>query len=674
MTTRWLLVVLIATTTLTALLVTTVFPLWAAEPDSSVTKLTELSLEELMNIEVTSVSKKAQPLAGTAAAIYVLTGDDIRRSGATTITDALRLVPGTHVGRIDANTWGITTRGFNGRYANKMLVLVDGRSVYLPLFSGVYWEHQDMVLDNIERIEIIRGPGGTLWGANAVNGIINIITKSAKDTQGGLVEIAAGTQEERSGTARYGGRLAENAWFRLYAKTYDRSESFDQLGTNVPNDWNIKRIGYRIDWELSDQDTLTFQSDYYKGEASGLLVAPSYDSPLPVVLVSEDEREGANLMARWHRELSDDQELVLQAYYDYTMENVITFDRTTSIIADVDFQHRFRPHDRHEIVWGAGCRRTNIEAPGTVFFDLNEPERTVLLYSAFLQDEIALAPERLSLTLGSKFEHNGYSGFDYLPSARVTWNPAEHQTVWAAASRAVRTPSRVDVDLRLTSPPPAPGVYPRLMGNEEFDSEVLLAYELGYRVQPTPHVTLDATLFYQDYDNLRSIEPGLPFLETSPGPPHLIAPLYASNLLEGQAYGFELAANWQGAEWWLVRSGYSLFQLDLQPDPASLDTIESSAEDEAPRNMAFVRSSMDLPGSVALDLMLRYVDTIPAFDVDSYLELDARIAWRPNEQLELFVVGRSLLDDRHKEYASKYVSGVAKDVERGVYAGITWRF
>jgi iron complex outermembrane receptor protein len=647
---------------------------WSAMGTQTGSDLAELSLEELMNIEITSVAKKAQPLSETAAAVYVLTSEEIRRSGATTIADALRLVPGVHVARIGSDSWGVAARGFNSLYVNKMLVMVDGRSVYLPLFSGVYWNRLDTVLDDIERIEVIRGPGGTLWGANAVNGVINIITKSAKDTQGGYVQAGAGTEEEAFGTVRYGGRLSEHAWYRIYAKAFERDGLVDQAGSDVPGDWRFGRAGFRVDWDASDRDTLTFQGDYYNGDSEFITALVSYASPTPIIVQDEAARQGGDVLVRWRRWLDDDSDFALQAYYDVTNDEALWYGEVTDTIADIDFQHRFRPHDRHEIVWGMGVRHTVDEASGTLILALTKPKRAVNVYSAFVQDEITLTPDLLSLTVGTKLEHNGYTGFEYQPSVRLAYTPAAHRTLWAAVSRAVRTPSRVDRDLRLTGAAVAPGVYPRLMGNPDSESEELIAFELGYRIQPHDRVTLDAATFYHDYDKLRTGEPGMPFTELDPPPPHMVLPVTMANKMHGEAYGFELAANWRAAPWWLLRSGYTFYDLQLHLDAGSLDTLESEAEREAPQNLAFVHSSMDLSSAVDLDLVLRYVDRVPAFNVGSYVELDARVAWRPREDLELFIVGRDLLDAHHQEFFPKYIGEAPSDVERSVYAGVTWRF
>ncbi len=649
---------------------------WAGEPeldDEPLARLKTLSIEELMNLEVTSVSKKEEKFSETAAALYVITQEDLRRSGATSIAEALRMVPGVHVARVDSSNWAVSCRGFNSRFANKLLVLVDGRSVYTSLFAGVIWEHEDMVLEDIERIEVIRGPGSTLWGANAVNGVINIITKSAKETQGGLLKAGGGTEERAFSTFRYGGKLSDDAYYRIYAKYFDRDAFVDASGDSANDDWSAHRTGFRIDWDVSDRDSLMLQGDYFEMDLSQTLTHPILVEPyIAVTPDSADARRG-HLLLRWQRTLSDESDLALQLYYDWGKSDELYVEYACET-TDLDFQHRLPLGERHEIVWGMGYRRTSDETTGTFIMSLDPLSRTIDLFSAFIQDEITLTQDVLSLIVGSKFEHNGYTGFEYQPSARLVWTPSPRRTVWTAVSRAVRTPARIDQDLWLTGPPLAAGVYPRVMGHKDFESEHLLAYELGYRVQPSDQVTLDVVAFYHDYDDLRTAEPGLPFVEASPEPAHLVMPFVAANKMDGEAYGVELATNWQAADWWLIRGGYTFLDIQLHLDSDSRDTLEIPAEEENPQNIAFIRSSMDLPGHVTLDIGLRYVDTLPALDVDRYLDMDARLAWNPTEDLEVFIVGQNLLDSQHPEFTPKYLATRPTEVQRGVYAGVTWRF
>jgi iron complex outermembrane receptor protein len=650
----------------------------ASETRAGAPDLTELSLEELMQIEITSVSKKPEKLSEAAAAVYVLTGDDIRRSGATTIADALRLVPGVQAARMDSNKWAISARGFAHRFSNKLLVLVDGRSVYTPLYSGVYWEVQDLVLDDVERIEIVRGPGGTLWGANAVNGVINIITKNAKDTQGGYVHAGAGTEEKAFGAVRYGGRLGENAWYRVYAKAFDRDGSVDPTGADTNDDWSVRRSGFRIDWQIAPANTLALYGDLYDGEAKQTVMLPIPARPYVTALDDRIAMGGGDLVLRWERTCGDDADMALQVYYDRAERSEALYDYRRNTF-DLDFQHRSRVSERHEIVWGLGYRLVGDRIPLGDFEDVTAKEKeTTHLYSSFVQDEIVLRPERLVLTVGSKFEHNDYTGFEVQPSARLAWTPSPRRTLWAAVSRAVRTPSRGEATANSTliGDPRLGDFLPRGVASDELDSEKLLTFELGYRVQPSSQLSLDVATFYNQYDDLLSWEAGVPFVEASPPPPHVILPLFVGDKAEAESYGVELAAEYRPGNWWRLRAGYSFLKVDAHLDADSTDPWAEGDAEGMPQHIAFVHSMMDLTPNLDLDLSVRYQDhiTIPWAAVDSYVELDAHLAWRPAEDVELFVVGQSLLHDQHAEARPMMVATQVSDVERSVYAGVTWRF
>jgi len=661
---------------LMALVVATTSAAWAAEPDSTAhhtADLTELSLEELMQIEITSVSKKAEPLSEAAAAVYVLTSEEIRRSGATTIPDALRLVPGMFVGNIDSSKWAVTTRDWPVRFANKLLVLIDGRTIYTPLFAGVFWEHHDLIFEDVDRIEVIRGPGATLWGANAVDGVINIITKSAKDTQGGLVTLGGGTEEKLFGQVRYGGRAGEHAWYRIWAKSFERDGFVDAAGNDANDDSSVSRAGFRVDWELTDIDTLTIQGDYADGRVGETMLA--FIPTAPFVTPSQDTITIAdrNLLMRWQRVLGEDSDLALQVYYDRLDhdERMAGEKRDTG---DVDFQHRFRPSHRHEIVWGLRYRRTSDETHGSFGMFWDPAERTDDLYSGFIQDEITLKPDLLSLTLGSKFEHNDYTGFEYQPSVRIAYTPSPRRTVWAAVARAVRVPDRSTHDLTFTAlADPSTATFTRSIGNRDTESEDLLAFEVGYRTQPADRISIDVAGYYHDLDNLIVSVPGLPFIETDSGTPRTVIPLFAANGMDVSVYGLELAVNCNPTDHWRLRGGYSHMEYDVNRKVAGI--VPDRAVDKlfAP-NTAFVRSSAELASSMQFDVVVRYVDRIPGVDVDSYVELDSRLAWKPTAYLELFIAGRNLLHDRHLELTALYLPVVGTEVERSVYAGVTWRF
>jgi len=654
-----------------AFLVSATLPTSGAMADDGFSIEEELFFSE--DEMVTSVSKKEQKLSEAAAAIDVITQDDIRRSGATSIPEALRVVPGLQVARLDANKWAVSARGFNGRFANKLLVLIDGRSVYTPLFSGVWWDAQNVLLEDIARIEVIRGPGATLWGANAVNGVINIITKDAKDTQGGLVTIGHGTEERGFGEFRYGGTLGDNAHYRVYARYFDRERSVAASGDYGADEWDVAQGGLRVDWEVSDSDSLTLQGDIHSGTVGERQTMASLSPPYEQTFDNDDDVAGGNILGRWNHTFSDTSGMSFQLYYDRSDRDHMIIGEVRDTF-DLDFQHRFALDDRHEIVWGLGYRlsRDDIDNSFTLSFDPDS--RNDQLLSAFVQDEITLIEDQLKLTPGAKLEHNDYTGFEFQPSARLLWMPHEKHTVWAAVSRAVRTPSRVESYGRVNRYVLPPATLMSMFGDRDFDSEELLAHELGYRVQPMDRLSLDIATFYNIYENLRTVELGTPFPETSPAPPHLVVPLFADNKMDGETYGIEVAADWRPLDWWRLEAGYTYLQVVLHLDDDSTDTLSEGAEGESPHNQFSLRSSMDLPRNLELDSCLRYVDNLPGLGVDSYLTLDVRLGWKPTENLELFVVGQNLLDSHHAEFESTFFGVHATEVEHSVYAGLTWRF
>jgi len=583
------------------------------------TDLTELSLEELMNIEITSVSKKPEKLADAAAAIFVITQEDIRRSGVTCIPEALRMVPGINVARIDSNKWAITSRGFNGRFAYKLLVLIDGRSVYAPSFSGVYWEVQDTLMEDVDRIEVIRGPGATLWGANAVNGVINIITKSAADTQGGLVTMGAGTEESGFGGVRYGTVMGESTYARFYAKGFKRDEFVHTTGDDAGDDWDMLRGGFRLDSLLYDRDPVTVQGDVYQGNINQTLNLATLSAPYSQIFEDEGEVEGWNLLTRWQHTLSPTSDFTLQVYYDRIDREDAVFDEIRDTF-DIDLQHQFAAGERHEIIWGLGYRYTHDDITSI----LDPESRSDELFSVFVQDKITLMEDCLWLTIGSKFEHNDYTGYEVQPNARLFWAPHTDHKLWASVGRAVRTPSRAenganllnDMGLRtftreITLPDgttiPMEIIAPvaiTVKGNRDYESEELLAYELGYRFVPANTLSLDMAVFYNDYDNLRSFEED----EYVPQDGYAEQPLRFDNKLKGSTYGLELAAAWQAADWWQWDMAYSYFWIDI--DTRSED--QEGQNNDGPQHQVSLRSAVNLSKDLHLDLWLRYVDDVIA--------------------------------------------------------------
>lgn len=677
--------------------------------DKSVESYLDMELTDLLSMEVTSVSKKRQRLTDTAAAVFVITQEDIRRSGVTSIPEALRMAPGIQVARMDSNKWAISSRGFNAQFANKLLVMIDGRTVYTPSFSGVYWEIQDTLLEDIDRIEVIRGPGATVWGANAVNGVINIITKQSYETEGGLLVAGGGNEEKGFASLRYGMALGEQTHGRMYVKYNERDSSFAPLlDRSAGDEWQALRAGFRVDGALNAEDSWTLQGDIYDTDQNQIIRKllldprdPANNPPDPASpylaqnVADTVDASGWNLLGRWERSLSENSTATLQIYYDHT-ERHEGFAGQTHDTLDVDFQHRFTPMDGHDLVWGLGYRRIDDEFDNTFNVTLKPGSQISHLFSAFVQDEIELAPETLRLTLGSKFEHNDYTSFEVQPSARLLWRPREGHTLWSSVSRAVRTPSRVEdtgsiVTGVVPAPPPPiapPGTPPLISsinGTGEYQSEELTALELGYRVQPAETLSLDLALFYNDYRNINTFE-GVDFLEiVNPGDPagpplRLPTRVEFANKRDATSHGLELAVDWRLREWWRLQANYSYIELSEDAHSDSNDTVSGAiVGGSSPRHQVSVRSAMDLSNAWSLDLWAYYVDRLAASSfyepqaVPEYFSLNARVAWRPVENLELSLTGRNLLEGRHAEFIGETFI-TPTEVERSIYGQIRWDF
>jgi len=630
--------------------------------------LTSLSIEELMRVEVTSVSKKEEKLSEAPSAVYVITQEDIRRSGLKQLPEVLRLAPGLQVARIDANKWAISARGFNGRFANKLLVLIDGRSVYTPLFSGVYWDVQDVMLEDVERIEVIRGPGATMWGANAVNGVVNIITKKPRDTQGGLVTAGGGSEDLGFGAARYGGKLGDSAHYRAYVKYQNHDDFVDASGDDASDEWSQVRGGFRLDWDLSPNDVVTAQGDVYGGQMGSRSTVVTFAAPAGGTFNDEVDVYGGNILGRWTHVISEASNTVLQLYYDRADRNDPLLAQRHDVF-DVDFQHRFRPWARHDILWGFGYRAVLDRLDDGPSVSMDPHSRDAHLVSGFLQDEIALVRDRLRFILGSKIEYNDFTEFEYQPNGRLLWTPDERHTLWAAVSRAVRTPSRVEEDsLVLFSPVPPLGLA-ALKGDSDIKSEELLAFEIGGRVRPVDRLSLDLAGFYNVYENLREFELGT----ASGAPPAVIFPLHFDNKMRGEAYGVEASANVKLLEWWMVSGGFTFIQIQIHDDSTTAADTERTTEGGSPHHQFHVRSNVTLPWNLEFDVLLWYVDHLPGFDIPSYVRLDARLGWRPTKSIEAAVGVQNVLDDRHPEFGREIFENPS-EAEHAVYGTITWRF
>ncbi len=628
-----------------------------------------------MEVEITSLSRKKEKLSESAAAVHVITAEDIRRSGHTTIPDLLRMVPGVQVARINSNTWVVAARGMtHAENANKMLVMIDGRSIYTPLDGGVYWDMHDVPLENIERIEVIRGPGGALWGANAVNGVINIITKSARDTQGGLATLGAGTKLKTQSLLRYGDKIDDDTYYRVYGKYFDRDEGrrIDDMGAGRDG-WDTVQSGFRVDRDASDRDRLTVQGGFFTGDIGGITTVHSLTDPVAVEVADDSSVDGQNLLARWTRQYADGSDLSVQMYYDRTRRRETTFDETRQTY-DVDFQHRFQWIDSHEITWGLGYRLTSDHLRGTFDLDLNPDAYDLNVFSGFLQDRIALVPEKLSLILGTKFEHNDFTGFEYQPSARLMWDLDPERTVWTSVARAVRTPARYDRDVDaswgVTSGPPRYSI--RSYGNDDQDAEKVLAYELGYRCRPTDRLSVDLAGFFNRYDDVRTFEGG--FSEAVNMGSYILVPFTADNKMHGETYGVELAAVYQATEHWRLNFGYTFLQMQLHPDRSSTYTRDEGIEGGSPHNQFTLHSQLDLTEELELDIGAYYVDNLSDKDTPHYIRLDARLGWRFSENTELSFVGQNLLESRHQEFNASGAALMTTEAERGFFLQLSHRF
>jgi iron complex outermembrane receptor protein len=634
--------------------------------------LKQLSLEQLGNLEVTTVSKVPAEIQRTAAAIYVLTQEDIRRSGATSIPEALRLVPGVEVAQIDSSSWAVGIRGFGNAFSKSVLVLIDGRSVYTPLFAGVNWKLQNVMLEDVERIEVIRGPGGTIWGTNAVNGVINIITKNSKDTRGTLISLGGGNVDQGTGEFRQGGSLGRNANYRVYGMAFGRGP---ELHTDHDNfdDWQLGQGGFRVDWDNQGRDTFTLQGDIYKGGVGARQNLAYYSPPASINVDGIQDVSGGNILGRWRRKLSEKSDFQLQAYYDrtYRFGSQLGENRNTF---DIDFLHQFKALPRQDIIWGLGARWSPSDFTQTIAtVDFLPHHKSDNIYSVFVQDEIAIVQNKLSATIGSKFEHNIYTGWEIQPSARLLWTPNAHQTVWAAVTRAVRSPSRLDEDLQLTgliTTTPLP-IFIRVAGNPQFMSETLLGYEVGYRTLVTSKFFVDVSLFHNNYNNLTSFGSAKISFENSPPPLRVILTVPWANGIKGSTDGFEIAPNWKVASWLVLNASYSYLNMDLSNKPGNTDTgTVTSDQGSSPRHEFVIRTQFNLPKRFEFDPAFRYVSALPAQLVESYSTMDVHLSWRFTEQMELSVVGKNLFQPQHAEFAGD--PGGLIGIKRSVYAKIIW--
>jgi iron complex outermembrane recepter protein len=636
-------------------------------PDPEFDKILSLDIAELT---VTSVTKTEQKANEAAAAIYVITQQDLHRAGITSIPEALRMVPGVQVAQTGSRGWAVSVRGFNNALANKLLVLIDGRSVYTPVYSGVYWDTQDTVIADIDRIEVIRGPGATLWGANAVNGVINIVTKKASATQGSYVSVSAGSKEHRKTEARYGGKIDNDTHYRLYAKEFYRGSLEASDGTSAVDEWKRARSGFRVD-KTHDKDSYTVQGDVYNGQQMSAVQYASITSPFSQRTVSEDEVYGGNVITRWDHTISDTSSTSLQLYADhYSRDEVLVDQHITTL--NVDFQHVLKPNARNELIWGGEYRYINQLLEGTDVAAFTHERQANSVLSSFIQNQYAVILDKVFFTLGSKFEYNDFTGFEIQPSSRVSWNITNKQMAWAAVSRAVRVPSRVEDDLSILALV-TPGVLPNtfyVLGNENVDSEDLTAYEIGYRISPASNISIDVATFYNIYNNLVTIgSGGTPFVSGGT----IVNPFTFFNDGSGSVYGAETAANWNVTKNWQLAAGYSYLIMNLKGNANSLTNFDS-VEHSNPKHTFSLRSYMDLPHNVHWDNMLYYVhDLIVSSNrlhLPSNIRFDSQIGWEPVAGMELSLIGRNLFNTDHVEFSGSPTTKVGPTV----LGTVAWRF
>ena len=682
------------------------------EQESEEDDFLDFSLEELISLDipdVTSVSRKKQRLMDSAAAIYVITSEDILRSGVTSIPEALRMVPGMQVARLNGNTWSISTRGFNYIFANKLLVLIDGRTVYSPLFSGVNWDVQDTLMEDIDRIEVIRGPGAALWGANAVNGVINVITKKAADTQGSLVSFGAGNEEKAFGSYRHGGELGENGYYRVYFKAFERDGMAKNDGSDANDDWKMKRVGFKTEWKHAADTDFTVLGDLYEGTTRPALKIFKNDEPFAAdkgmqVLenISRDQR-GGNLIAHWKKTVSDTEDFSLRAVLDdYQNFDYRITEKRQSL--DLEFQHYCQPFENHDLVWGVGFRKTWYELSdmrNIIHLDKDgQPEDTRQdnLYSLFAQDDITLNKD-WNVSFSARYEHNAFTGKEFQPNAKLTWKMTEDRTLWASVSKAVKTPSVSEtavysdniafIDL------PTPYIpfsenqkILSIAGNKDLKSEKLTAFELGYREQFGSSFRLDVTGFYNQYSDIVAY---VTDLKCTDGLAGFLCPVTDSqkyyrlpttliNGLDATTYGIEVIADWQARDWWKLQLTYGWLQVDASPNTkaTSLQTAlkgnEQLIETLSAKHSMNLRSSMNLPNQWYFDVWVRGISNMKNANVPGYTALDVRLAKKINDNLEFSLVAQNLFDKQRAEFSEIFSGLGATEIEESWYAQIRWSY
>jgi iron complex outermembrane receptor protein len=631
-------------------------------------ELADLTIENLLEMQITSVSREEQQFLSTPAAVFVITQQDIRRSGVTDVAELLRMVPGMNVARVNSGTWAISARGFNAQYATKLLVIIDGRSVYDPGFSGVLWQMQNLVLEDIERVEVIRGPGATMWGANAMNGLISITTKRATKTQGAFVTVDGGTGRPGEASARFGGGIGDALSYRAFARQTTRAALSTSTGEPGGDAWNMTNLGVRVDWEPSSRDTLTFQGEGYRIAASNR--EPILTGLAPVAFGDAAFGDhGGHVLGRWTRSLAPRSELGLQVYYDSRRRTKFGANAVDTL--DVVLTQSTPLGRRHHFTWGVGYRVVRDHYESSVALRLTPSREGARIGSAFVQSEITLVEDALFVTIGSMFQESSFSGGNVQPAVRAVWQPTERQSLWASTARAVRTPNRAERGIRLypRSFPAGPMVgLVEVRGQQDMTSEKLSAIEAGYRYQPTSGLWFDVSTFRNRYRDLSLTEPGEIFFEPAPQP-HMVLPTYFTNHGAGSTYGAELTAHYQVKDTVTFKGSFSALRMRLGIDGTS--AIAKEKEGESPQHQGYFGSTVKLPRDVDISGHIYMVGALAQFGVPAYTRLDLNTSWRATDHLRLKVVGQNLLGP-HLEFGD--APSPSNQIGRGVHAEISLGF
>ncbi|MEQ8332055.1 TonB-dependent receptor [Nisaea sp.] len=641
--------------------------------------ISRMSLEYLMNMEVTTVSKQPERIQKAAAAVSVLTREEIRRSGATTLPDALRLVPGVNVARINANSWAVSIRGFNSRFANKLLVMIDGRSIYSPLFSGVFWDRYNVPISDIDRIEVVRGPGGTLWGANAVNGVINIITRHSSETQGTHAELSAGTERLGDTFLSQGSALSKDATYRLSGDFSSYSASDLPDGSDAGDDWYNGQANLRVDWTPTGIDELLIVSGVNQVTAAGKQTAPSLTAPYSETRDGEIDRQGLYLNGKWTRQLSATSNFSLQGFLDYRYMDLEAPDlserRTT---ADAHFLHTSRVASEIDLTWGGGYRAIISDLETEYELEVDPEDETYHIYNAFAQASRGFFDDQIELTVGSKIEYHSQSGSEVQPSVRGLWNVTPRHALWGAISTAARTPGiesnatvrNLIVPPGTTNNPSALPLIPSVQGNPELDAERVTAYEIGYHGRLLDELSVDIAGFVNEYDNLLlSSSAGEVAVRTASGIAYIDSPAVINNQAKARTFGMELSGVWEPISSWRLRASYSWLHEDIE--------APSGAEGNAPEHQAVLQSFYDINEEWRFDSVLRFVDELSNVGADAYVNLDARLSWQPKAGLEIALTGRNLIHSGYLEYGvERPVSPIplASETARSVMLTVAAKF